>query len=77
MRSGKFNEELSRISEILDHIRPGAMTLLNESFAATDERERTEITRQIVGDLLGGRIRIVYVSHLHDFAQSMFGRKLK
>ena len=43
MRSGKLNEELSRMSEILDHIRPGAMILLNESFAATNEREGPEI----------------------------------
>lgn len=40
MASGKLDEELSRMSDIVDHLAPNAMVLLNESFAATNERER-------------------------------------
>jgi len=52
MKSGKFDEELTRMSEIADHLVPDSMLLLNESFAATNEREGSEISRQIVSDLI-------------------------
>ena len=41
MMSGKFNEEVARMSEIVDHIVPKPMLLFNESYsyAATNERE--------------------------------------
>ena len=52
MRSGKLDEELSRMSAIMDNLTPNSIVLLNESFAATNEREGSEIARQIVRALL-------------------------
>ena len=75
MKSGKFDEELARMSEIADHIGPNSMLLLNESFAATNEREGSEIARQIVCALLEKRIKIFYVTHLYEFAHDFFNRK--
>ncbi len=42
MRRGKLDEELSRISVIVDQITPNSMILLNKSFASTNEREGSE-----------------------------------
>jgi DNA mismatch repair ATPase MutS len=39
MKSGKFDDEMSRMSQIVEHIAPYAMILFNESLAATRERE--------------------------------------
>jgi len=52
MKSGKFDEELARMSDIADHLLPYSMLLFNESFAATNEREGSEIATQIVRALL-------------------------
>jgi DNA mismatch repair ATPase MutS len=52
MKSGKFDEELSRMSDIADDMTSNSMVLFNESFAATNEREGSEIGRQIVCALL-------------------------
>jgi hypothetical protein len=68
MKSGKLDEELARMSEIADHIRPHCLLLLNESFASTNEREGSEIARQIVGALLDRSIRVVFVTHLFELA---------
>jgi hypothetical protein len=76
MKSGKFDEEIARMSEIVDHIAPNSMLLFNESFAATNEREGSEIARQIVRALLEKRIKIFYVTHLYEFARSFFDRKI-
>jgi DNA mismatch repair ATPase MutS len=74
MKSGKFDEELARLSEIIDHLAPNSMLLFNESFAATNEREGSEIARQIVYALLEKRIKVFYVTHLYEFAREVFDR---
>ncbi|MFH0977631.1 MAG: DNA mismatch repair protein MutS [Spirochaetota bacterium] len=77
MKSGKLDEELKRMSGIVDNIKPGSMLLLNESFAATNEREGSEIARQIILALLGKGIKIFFVTHLYEFADGFYGRKTK
>ena len=70
MRSGKFDEELVRMGAIADRIHRGAMVLFNESFAATHEREGSEIARQIVSALLENDVTVFFVSHMYEFARS-------
>jgi hypothetical protein len=72
MRSGKLDEELSRMSTIVDSLRVGAMVLLNESFASTNEREGSEIARQIVRALLERGVKVIYVTHLYDLAEGFY-----
>ena len=69
MKSGKFDEELARMSEIADKVTPNSMLLFNESFAATNDREGSEIARQIVSALVEKRIKVFYVTHLYEFAR--------
>jgi len=68
MQGGKFDEELSRMSNLLDSLQPRALMLFNESFASTNEREGAEIARQIVRALLVARVKIFYVTHMYDLA---------
>jgi DNA mismatch repair ATPase MutS len=75
MQSGKLDEELSRMSEIVEHITPNAMLLFNESFAATNEREGSEIARQIVSALLERRIKVFFVTHLYEFAHRFSAKR--
>jgi hypothetical protein len=72
MESGKFDEELSRMSDIVDHIGSHSMILFNESFAATNEREGSEIARQIISALLEKRIRTFYVTHMYEVAHGFY-----
>jgi len=71
MKSGKLDEELVRMSAIVERIRPDGLILFNESFAATNEREGSEIARQVVRALLDNRIKVFFVTHLYEFARSM------
>lgn len=72
MNSGKLDEELGRMSDIADRLVPDAMILFNESFAATNEREGSEIARQIVFALREKRIKIFFVTHLYEFARALY-----
>jgi len=75
MKSGQLDEELGRISQIVDHITPNPLFLFNESFAATNEREGSEIARQIVSALSEKGVRIFFVSHLYPFARGFADKK--
>jgi hypothetical protein len=70
MTSGKLDEELSRMSAIVDNIRGGGFLLCNESFASTNEREGSEIAGQIVRALIERGIKVAFVTHMFDLAQS-------
>jgi DNA mismatch repair ATPase MutS len=77
MESGKWDEELSRMSDIVDNIRPNSLLLFNESFASTNEREGSEIASQIVWALLDKHVKVFFVTHLYHFAHRFFDKKLE
>jgi DNA mismatch repair ATPase MutS len=76
MKSGKFDEELDRMSGIVDALTPDSMLLFNESFAATNEREGAEIATQIVRALLETRVKIFFVTHIYEFAHGLWENKM-
>lgn len=76
MKSGKLDEELARMSSVVDHLEPHALVLLNESFASTNEREGSQIGRQVVRALLEMEIRVLYVTHMFDLASSFHSESL-
>lgn len=73
MTKGKLDEELSRMSDIIDALTPDAVVLFNESFAATNEREGAEIARQIVSALMERRIKVLFVTHQYELAHGLEG----
>jgi len=77
MKSGKLDEELSRMSAIVDNITPDCTVLFNESFAATNEREGSEIARQIVSALLEKHIKVFFVTHLYELAHDFYNKKMQ
>ena len=77
MESGKLDEELGRMSAIADKITPNSMVLFNESFAATNEREGSEIARQITSALLEKHIKVVFVTHQYEFAHGFYARNME
>jgi len=52
------------------------MVLFNESFASTNEREGSEIARQVALALLRRRVSVLFVTHLFDFAHRMHETRL-
>lgn len=77
MESGKWDEELSRMSEIVDNMKSNALLLFNESFASTNEREGSEIATQIVNALLDRGVKVLFVTHLYQFANGFVAGKMR
>jgi DNA mismatch repair ATPase MutS len=71
LQSGRLDEELGRMSTIVDAVEPDSLVLLNESFASTNEREGSEIGRQLVRALLESGVKVAYVTHLFDLAAGL------
>lgn len=72
MESGKLDEELSRMNTIVDAITSNALLLCNESFASTNEREGSEIARQVIRAMLEAGIKVLVVTHLFDLARGFY-----
>jgi hypothetical protein len=77
MRSGKLDDELQRMSEIAETIRPYGILLCNESFASTNEAEGSEIARQVVRALLEADVRVAYVTHMYELAHGFHAEELE
>ncbi len=75
MKSGKLDEELARMSELTNHLESGALMLFNESFAATNEREGSEICRQITQALIESGVEVFSVTHLYTYAAAFLDDK--
>jgi MutS domain V len=75
MKSGKLDEELSRMSEIADSITPNCLLLCNESFASTNEREGSEIARQVIRAMVESGIKVFFVTHLYDLAHGFYQQR--
>jgi DNA mismatch repair ATPase MutS len=69
MTSGRLDDELWRMSAIVDALGPHGLVLFNESFAGTNEREGAEIGYQIVRALLDTQVRVFFVTHRYEFAE--------
>ena len=71
LNRGKFDDELSKMDEIVNHLKKNGMVLFNESFSSTNTREGSEIAMEITRALLENGIRIFFVSHLYEFASTV------
>jgi hypothetical protein len=72
MKSGKLDEELVRMKAVAGQLRPGCVVLFNESFAATNEREGSEIAADIVRALLDSGVRALFVTHQYTLARYFY-----
>ncbi|WP_067890211.1 MutS-related protein [Nocardia vaccinii] len=68
MSHGKLVEELVRMSELVDRMSPDSLLLCNESFASTGARDAEQIAEPLLNALLDTGVRIVFVTHLTEFA---------
>lgn len=72
MNSGRLDEELKRMSQIVDNLGESSMVLLNESFATTTEKEGSIIAYDIIKALTEANVKVLTVTHLLSFAQRIY-----
>jgi DNA mismatch repair ATPase MutS len=76
MNSGKLDEELLRMNNIINNISPNSLLLMNEPFATTTERDGSKIAKDIITALYELDIKVLFVTHLFEFANFVHDEKL-
>lgn len=71
LEHGKLDDELDRMSHLVDRLAPSTLVLLDESFSSTNEREGAEIAHDVVAALLDAGMRVAYVTHLYALAHRL------
>ncbi len=61
-----------RMSEIVDKLKSNDMVIFNESFASTNEREGSEIGRQIINAFLKKNVKMFFVTHMFDLSYGFY-----
>ena len=72
MNSGRLDEELRRMNQIVSNLGERSLLLLNESFATTTEKEGSAIAYDVIRALKEEGVRILTVTHLLSFAQRVY-----
>lgn len=75
MNSGKLDEELGRMSRIINEVTPNSLLLLNESFSTTTEREGSGIASDVINALYENETNVVMVTHLFEFTRTLYDKK--
>ena len=76
LNSGRLQEELGRMSAMIQAAVPNSLFLLNESFASTTEKEGSRIADGIIRAFYEKGITTMMVTHLFEFARSMYQKNL-
>ena len=77
MNSGKLDEELKRMNDIVNNITSDSLLLLNEPFATTTEREGSRIAMDIIAALFEHHVKILLVTHLFELSNFIYNQNLQ
>lgn len=77
MNSGRLDEEMKRVNNIIDQITSNSLVLFNEPFASTTEVEGSMIAENIIMALHDYGIQVFIVTHLFLFASSMYEKEIE
>ncbi len=72
MNSGRLDEELQRMNQIVENLGKDSIVMLNESFATTTEKEGSVIAYDITKALVESGVKVLTVTHLLSFAQKIY-----
>ena len=75
MNSGRLDEELGRMSRIVDRLSEDSIIFLNESFATTTEKEGSVIAYDLTKALMNTGVRMLTVTHLLEYAHKLYAEK--
>lgn len=75
MNTGRFEEELKRMEQILYGIDGRSLILLNESFSSTTEISAAKIALDIAHGIEGKNVDLWTVTHITKFAGELYAEK--
>lgn len=74
--NGRLDGELKSMSEIIKHIGPFSMVLMNESFSSASEKEASALAGEIIHGLYTYGIETIFVTHIYGISKEIEDKKL-
>jgi hypothetical protein len=71
LAGGRLDEELSRLSSIVDEIASESILLMNESFSSTNEQEGSTVAEEVISAFTDTHLRCFVVTHMYQLASSL------
>lgn len=72
LRHGLLEEELRKLSELIPHLQPDSLLLMNESFSTTVEYDACILAEQITDAFIKCGITTLFVTHLYEYAHGLY-----
>jgi DNA mismatch repair ATPase MutS len=71
---GKFEEEVKRLSAIVEGLRRGDYVLMDETFSSTNQVEASVVAEEVIAALVDSGVNVFYVTFLQDFLNRFLDR---
>jgi hypothetical protein len=71
---GKFEEEVKRLSAIVEGLRRGDYVLMDETFSSTNQVEASAVAEEVIAALVDSGVNVFYVTFLQDFLNRFLDR---
>lgn len=68
--TGRFEEEQMRVNDILRHIDPNSLVLLNETYSTATEEDAVALTGKLADTVCQSDAYGIYVTHQHGIGES-------
>lgn len=72
LEKGLLGQELYSLSELVKHMKPGCLLLMNETFSTTTEFDASYLAEQITTAFCKCHITTVFVTHLYEYAHKIY-----
>ncbi len=77
LKSGKLDEELKRLSSIIDKTEKNSTIFFNESISSTNELEGSIIAYDILKALVEKKVEVYFVTHNYSLCKKFIDKKIK
>ena len=71
LRNGKLVDELKKMQEIVNQVKPASLVLMNESFSATNEHEGSQINAQVISGLVNSCVTVLVVTYQFEVTKML------
>jgi DNA mismatch repair ATPase MutS len=72
LKKGLLEQELYKLNELIKHMKPGCLLLMNETFSTTTEYDASYLAEQITTAFRSCHITTFFVTHLYEYAHKLY-----
>lgn len=72
LNKGLLEQELHGLDGLVNHMQPGSLLLMNETFSTTSEYDASILAEQILSAFVKCKVTTFFVTHLYEYAHKLY-----